>query len=107
MTELAGALRERVSIETRANERDIIAGRILRWQYDGAAWAAVAPIMPGDFNVADSASALPRWAVTMRKREGITQWTRLVWRGRFLHVRMVESDPREPSRMVLRCEEAR
>ena len=107
MTELAGALRERVSIETRANERDIIAGRILRWQYDGAAWAAVTPIMPGDFNVADSASALPRWAVTMRKREGITQWTRLVWRGRFLHVRMVESDPREPSRMILRCEEAR
>lgn len=107
MTELAGALRERVSIETRANERDIIAGRILRWTYDGAAWAAVSPIIAGDFNVADSASALPRWAVTMRKREGITQFTRLVWRGRFLHVRMVESDPREPSRMVLRCEEAR
>lgn len=107
MTELAGALRERVTIETRANDRDIIAGRILRWQYDGASWAAVAPVIPGEFNVADSASALPRWAVTMRKRDGITQQTRLVWRGRFLNVRSVESDPREPSRMIVRCEEAR
>ncbi len=103
--ELAGALRERVTIESRLNQRDVIAGRIAGWSYDGAAWAAVSPIVPGDFNLADSLRNRPRWAVTMRKREGITQRTRLVWRGRFLNVRAVESDPREPAHMVLRCEE--
>jgi head-tail adaptor len=50
---------------------------------------------------------LPRWAVTLRKREGIGPDTRLVWRGRFLAVRGVLSDPRDPSRLVLTCEEMR
>lgn len=104
-SELAGALRERVTIESRLNQRDVIAGRIQRWRYDGAAWAAVDPVVPGDFNLADSLRNRPRWAVTMRKREGISASTRLVWRGRFLGVRAVISDPKEPSRMVLRCEE--
>ena len=52
-------------------------------------------------------SAMPRWQVTMRKREGIDLRTRLVWRGRFLGVRTIVSDPRDPARMVLTCEEAR
>jgi hypothetical protein len=50
---------------------------------------------------------LPRWQVTMRKREGIDLKTRLVWRGRFLGVRSVVSDPRDPARMVLTCQEKR
>jgi head-tail adaptor len=107
MTELSGALRERVTIERRLGNRDALGGASGRYAYDGAAWVAVSPLIPADLTAADSLSALPRWQVTMRKREGIDLKTRLVWRGRFLGVRGVLSDPRDPARMVLTCEEKR
>lgn len=107
MTEFAGALRERVTIERRSAVRDALGRGDGRWVYDGAAWVGVAPLVAAELTAADALSALPRWTVVMRKREGIGPQTRLVWRGRFLAVRAVVSDPREPARMVLTCEEQR
>jgi head-tail adaptor len=107
MSEFSGTLRERVTIEQRIDARDAMARGIPSWGYDGAAWVAVSPIIPGALVVGDALSALPRWQVTMRKREGIGPMTRLVWRGKFLSVRSVISDPRDPSRMVMTCEEMR
>jgi head-tail adaptor len=107
MTEFAGALRERVTIERRLGNRDALGGAIGNYAYDGAAWVAVSPFIPADLAVADALSAKPRWQVTMRKRDGIDLRTRLVWRGRFLGVRGVISDPRNPAQMVLTCEEVR
>lgn len=107
MTELSGSLRERVTLERRLGNRDALGGAIGAYAYDGGAWAAVSPLIPADLTVADSLSALPHWQVTMRKREGVDLKTRLVWRGRFLGVRSVVSDPRDPARMVLTCEEKR
>lgn len=105
--EFTGSLKERVSIEQRRNERDVLAGAKRGFTYDGAAWAAVSPLVPAGLSLADTLSALPRWQVTMRKREGIGPATRLVWRGRFLGVTGVISDPREPAKMILTCEEMR
>lgn len=107
MTELSGTLKERVTLERRLGNRDALGGAVGAYAYDGAAWAAVSPLIPADLSVADSISALPRWQVTMRKREGVDLKTRLVWRGRFLGVRSVISDPRDPARMVLTCQEKR
>lgn len=107
MSEFAGALRERVTIERRSENRDALARGTGKWHYDGAAWVGVTPLVPAGLSVADAISSLPRWQVIMRKREGVGVWTRLVWRGKFLEVRGVISDPREPSRMVLTCEELR
>lgn len=107
MPEFAGTLRERVTIEQRLGNRDALGAAVGAYAYNGQAWAAVSPLIPADLAVADSLSAMPRWHVTMRKREGIDLRTRLVWRGRFLTVRAVVSDPRDPSRMVLTCEEKR
>lgn len=105
--EFAGALRERVTIERRLGDRDAIAGASGRHVYDGAAWVAVFPLIPGAEAMGDARSALSRWQITMRKREGIGPWTRLVWRGRYLRVMSVLSDPRDPARMVLTCDELR
>jgi head-tail adaptor len=107
MSEFAGSLRERVTIERRHDARDALARGRAQWRYDGAGWVSVTPLIPADLTSADALSALPRWQVIMRKREDIGLWTRLVWRGRFLAVRNVISDPRDPSRMVMQCEEAR
>lgn len=105
--EFAGSLRERITIERRESMRDTRAGAVGRYLYDGAAWASVVPLVPSALTAADTLSALPRWRVTMRKREGISPATRLVWRGRFLAVRGVECDPRTPALMILTCDEVR
>lgn len=103
----AGTLRERVVIETRNLERDNIASAAGKYRYAGEAWAALMPLVPADLTQGMSLSAMPRWQVIMRKREGIDPRVRLTWRGRYLAVRAVVSDPREPSQMVLTCEEIR
>jgi head-tail adaptor len=105
--EFAGSLRERITIERRSGGRDMRAGATGAYLYDGAAWAAVAPLMPSSLIAGDAISALPRWKVTMRKREGIGPSTRIVWRGRFLAVRAVESDPATPAQMILTTDEVR
>lgn len=107
MTEFAGALRERIAFERRSDERDLLAGARGKWRYDGAAWAAVTPLAPADGVEADSLSSLPRWRVLVRKRESVDPSSRIVWRGRYLHVRSVESDPREPAQMILITQEQR
>jgi head-tail adaptor len=105
--ELAGTLRERVIIETRLGNRDALGGAKGNYAYSGEAWAAFMPLVPSDLTLADARSAMPRWQVTMRKREGIDPRVRLTWRGKYLAVRQVVSDPREPAHMVLTCEEMR
>jgi head-tail adaptor len=106
-SEFAGSLRERVSIERRLSSRDAIASATGFYAYDGCVWASVTPVTPTDLVAADTLSALPRWRVTMRKREGIDLLTRLVWRARYLVVRGVECDPRTPGQMILMTEEVR
>lgn len=107
MSEFTGTLRERVVLETRLESRDARGGATGKYSYDGVAWASLMPLVPGDLTRADALSALPRWQVTMRKREGVGMRTRLTWRGKYLAVRGLVSDPREAAQMVLTCEEVR
>lgn len=107
MSEFAGSLRDRVAIENRQGDRDPVAGATGSYSYEGQAWVAVMPLVPADMVRGHALSALPRWQVTMRKREGLGLLTRLVWRGKYLAVRAMVSDPREPAQMVLTCEEVR
>jgi head-tail adaptor len=106
-SEFAGTLRERVVIETRLGDRDNKAGATGRYSYDGEAWAALMPIMPAELASAGGLSAMPRWQVTIRKREGVGLRTRLCWRGKYLAVRALVSDPRLPAQLLLTCEEVR
>jgi head-tail adaptor len=107
MTEFAGTLRERVVIETRLGDRDNKAGATGRYSHDGEAWVALMPMMPANLTSASALSAMPRWQVTIRKREGLGLSTRLTWRGKYLAVRGVLSDPRQPAQLLLTCEEVR
>ncbi len=105
--EFAGTLRERVVLETRLEGRDGRGGATRDFSYDGVAWASLMPLVPADLTRADALSAMPRWQVKMRKRESVGLRTRLTWRGKYLAVRGLVSDPREPAQMLLTCEELR
>lgn len=105
--EFAGTLKDRLTIEQPVTTRDALGARAGGWRYDGAAWAKVSPLAPMGGSAGDAVTALPRWQVVMRKRLGILPGSRLVWRGRFLIVRSGLSDPADPARMILTCEETR
>lgn len=103
----AGNLRERVVIERRVGARDAMASATGNYAYMGEAWAALSPIAPAGLTLADSISAMPKWKITLRKREGLDPRCRLVWRGKFLAIRGVVSDPQMPERLMLTAEEVR
>ncbi|MFN0045804.1 MAG: phage head closure protein [Sphingorhabdus sp.] len=105
MTEFAGNLRERVVLETRLDARDPRVSSIGRYSYVGSVWAALVPLAPAELTRADALSALPRWQVILRKREGVGLNTRITWRGKYLAIRAVIIDPRQPAQMLLTCEE--
>lgn len=104
--ERAGLLVERVTIERRSEARDALGGSLEQWTAEAEVWAGVAPDRK-DANVLGAARrGERRWAVTVRRREGLGLDCRLNWGGRVLAVRMVDDDPRVRDVVTLRCEEA-
>lgn len=101
MSEFAGALRERIQFERPGPTGTAAA----HWQPDGAAWAAVAPLGPGDRIAGGTLSARPRWRVTVRRRGGIDLDCRIIWRTRTLRLVAITEDPRQPDRLVIDTEE--
>lgn len=104
--EWAGTLVERVAIERFVDDRDDAGASVGQWQGAGAAWAAIVPDGRGG-SEGEARRSRPRWRVTMRVPAGGTAiglTSRLVWRGHWLAVLVVETDPRRPDRVTLRCE---
>jgi head-tail adaptor len=107
MNEFAGTLKERILIERPVGERTSMGVRETAWERVCSCLAAVVPDGTGAQVEADALSAMPRYRVTIRAREGMAIDQRIGWRGRHLMVRQVIEDPRAPDRIVLRCEEVR
>lgn len=103
--ETAGLLVERVMIERRDATRDDLGGEAAEWSEEAEVWASVVPDRRAAEASGGTLRAERRWAVTVRRREGLGLDCRLIWRGRVLRVRMVEDDPRVKDVVTLRCEE--
>ena len=52
-------------------------------------------------------SAMPRFRVTIRRRDGIAIDQRVSWKDRRMMVRQLLEDPRSKDRVTMRCEEVR
>ena len=107
MGELSGTMVERVAIEHFVDVRDASGAGVGNWQAAGSAWAAIAPD-GGGASLGEARRLRRRWRVTLRPGVGgvaaIGLTSRLIWRGEWLAVIAVETDPRRPDRVVLRCE---
>jgi head-tail adaptor len=103
--ELAGALRERVAIETWVASRDNAGADAGHWQASGSAAAAVVPDGRATSPQGEARRSGQRWRVTLRAPAGTGLLSRLIWQGRVLAVLAAESDPRRPDRQTLICEE--
>lgn len=107
MSEFAGTLNERIAIERRVGARTPMGVQQSEWEIVCTCLASIAPEGAGAESEAQALSAMPRYRVTIRWRDGIAVDQRISWRGRFLMVRQLLDDPRRRDRIVMRCEEVR
>ena len=105
--EFAGLLRERVVVEALTGDRNALGAQLPEWVVVARCLAAVAPEGAGAEAEGQALSAMARFKVTIRAREGISVGQRVRWGGRLLAVRQRVDDPALPDRITLRCEEIR
>jgi SPP1 family predicted phage head-tail adaptor len=107
MREFAGTLNERITIERPVEERNAMGLRQPAWEVVCRCLASIVPEMPGPESEAMALSAMPRFRITVRRRDGIAIDQRISWSGRHLMVRQLLEDPRAKDRIAMRCEEVR
>ena len=105
--EFAGSLKERVVIERPVDERTELGVQAAGWEVVGRCLAAVVPEGAGAEAEGQALSAMARFRVTIRTRDGIAVGQRVRWGERLLAVRQRIDDPGMRDRITLRCEEVR
>jgi head-tail adaptor len=106
-SEFAGTLRERVLIERPTNVRNDMGLQEPGWEEVCRCLASVTLESVGPESEGQTLSAMPRYRVTIRRREGIALDQRISWSGRMMMVRQLLDDPRAKDRITMRCEEVR
>ena len=107
IAEFAGTLRERVLIERPISLRNEMGLQQPGWEQVCRCLASVVLETVGAESEAQALSAMPRYKVTIRVRDGNALDQRITWNGRRLMVRQLLDDPRTKDRIVMRCEEVR
>lgn len=107
MSEFAGTLNERIAVERPVGARTPMGVQQSEWEAVCRCLASIVPEGAGAEAEAQALSAMPRYRVTIRWREGIAIDQRISWRGRMLIVRQMLDDPRARDRIAMRCEEVR
>lgn len=105
--EFAGTLSERITIERPVTSRDAMGLQVHGWEPVARCRAAIVGEGAGAESEGMALSAMQRFRVTIRMRDGLTVDQRVLWNGRVLMVRQLLVDPRAKDRLTLRCEEAR
>ena len=105
--EFAGTLRERIVIERPVSLRNEMGLQQPGWEQVCRAQASVALESVGAESEGQALSAMPKYRVTIRRRDGVGLDQRIGWNGRYFMVRQLLDDPRVKDRITMRCEEVR
>jgi head-tail adaptor len=107
MSEFAGTLRERILVEQPISVRNAMGLQEPGWEEICRCLASIALESVGQQSEGQALSAMPKFRVTIRWREGIAIDQRISWNDRKLMVRQLLDDPRTKDRITMRCEEVR
>jgi head-tail adaptor len=105
--EFAGTLSERIVIERAVADRDALGLKQEGWAQLCRCLASVVLQTVGPEAEAQALSAMPRYRVTVRRRDGIALDQRVTWRERRMMIRQLIEDPRLKDRIAMMCEEVR
>ena len=107
MSEFAGTLSERIIVERPVGARTPMGVQQTEWEPLFTCLAAIVLEGAGAESEAMALSAMPRFRVTIRSRDGVAIDQRINWRGKLMMVRQMLDDPRTCDRIFMRCEEVR
>ena len=107
MSEFAGTLKQRIRIEQPVDLRTDSGLQQAGWKPVATCLAAIVTEGAGPEAEAMALSAMPRFRVMMRWRDGIVVGQRVIWGERTMLVKQRIDDPAMPDRILLRCEEVR
>jgi head-tail adaptor len=107
MSEVAGTLRERIILERPISVRNEMGLQEPGWEEVCRCLASVVLESIGQESEGQALSAMPRFRVTIRSRDGIALDQRIGWKARKLMVRQLLDDPSARDRISMRCEEVR
>jgi SPP1 family predicted phage head-tail adaptor len=107
MSEFAGTLKERILIERPTDLRTASGLQSAGWERVASCLAAIVAEGAASEAEAMALSAMPRFRVTIRRRDGIAIGQRVTWRNRTMLVKQRIDDPNARDRIELRCEEMR
>lgn len=99
--ELAGRLREQVSLLKATDTTDAFGARVPLWAVVATLAAAVEAEPLGRADVAGRAGHRVRYRITVRRRADIRPAMRLAWRGRMLEIEAVTPDRPDAPQMIL------
>lgn len=105
MSELTGALRERVAVERWVGASDGAGGSTGTWTALAEVWASVEAAGFGAAIEAERVNRAARYRVTVRALDELRMGDRLIWRGQPLEVLSLERDPSRPERITMLVEE--
>ena len=106
-SEFAGTLNERILIEAPVAARTALGLQEFGWVAVCRCLASIVAEGVGPESEAMALSAMPRFRVTLRKRDGIAIDQRVTWQGGKMMIRQLLDDPKAKDRITLRCEEVR
>jgi len=106
-SEFTGTLRERIVIERPISIRNAMGLQEPGWEEVCRCLASIRLESVGPESEGQALSAMPRFRVAIRWRDGIALEQRITWKGRFFVVRQLLDDPRSKDRISMRCEEVR
>jgi head-tail adaptor len=107
MSEFTGTLSERILIEQPVSVRNAMGLQEPGWEEVCRCLASVALESVGQESEGQALSAMPKFRVTIRARDGIALDQRISWKDRKFMVRQILDDPRAKDRISMRCEEVR
>jgi SPP1 family predicted phage head-tail adaptor len=105
--EFAGTLKERIRIERPVSLRTNGGLQQAGWEPVASCLAAIVAEGVGSEAEGQALSAMSRFRVTIRWREGVSVGQRVIWGGRAMLVKQRIDDPTQRNRILLRCEEMR
>ena len=105
--EFAGSLSQRIIIERPSENRTDSGVASGAWEEVARCLAAIVAEGAGAEAEGQALSAMARFRVTIRARDGIAVGQRIRWGTKLIAVRQRIDDPASPDRIIMRCEEIR
>lgn len=104
-TFVIGEMRSLISLQRAVVTRGPGGGEEVAWNEIAQVWAYIEPQRPSEFFRAHDLESARRTLLTIRARDDLPEWLRVVWQDRILRVVWVENLHQANHYQRLHCEE--